>query len=241
MINMTDWNRHVYAAWAPVYDQLVAVLEEKRRKSLEIADIQRGEKVLLLGAGTGLDLPYLPPSAEITAIDITPGMIKRLKTRAERLGINVDARVMDGQSLDFPDDSFDVVVLHFVLAVIPEPTRAIQEASRVLRPGGRAIILNKFCKDGSHPSFFIRIANRIARLLLTDITCQLKPLITASGLRRDYVEEIGFGGVFKIAILKKEPVDEMQNAETEPEAVPEQEELSSPSSQQGSLTLATGK
>jgi ubiquinone/menaquinone biosynthesis C-methylase UbiE len=240
MPNMTDWNRHLYAAWAPVYDQLVVVLEEKRRKSLETANIQPGEKVLLLGAGTGLDLEYLPATADITAIDITPGMISRLRKRAERLEMNVDARVMDGQKLDFPDNSFDVVVLHFVLAVIPDPTKAIREASRVLRPGGRAIILNKFCKDGSHPSFFIRTANRIARLVLTDITCQLKPLIAVSGLQRVHEEEIGFGGVFKIAVLTKDTADVPATPQLEPELQPAEATRRVPAGS-ASMALATGK
>lgn len=237
-MNMTNWNRHLYAAWAPVYDQLVAVLEDKRKKSLEIAAIQPGEKVLLLGAGTGLDLPYLPPSGQITAIDITPGMIKRLRMRAERLKMNVDARVMDGQSLDLPDGEFDVVVLHFVLAVIPDPAKAMREATRVLRPGGRAIILNKFCKDDSHPSFIIRNANRLAKLLLTDITCQLKPLISASGLQRKYVEEVGFGGVFKIAVLTK-PV--IQNTNFTPSTPDYSESQSTAAARKPSLEFVAGK
>lgn len=181
-------------------------MEEKRKKSLQLTAVKPGEKVLLLGAGTGLDLPYLPQDAQITAIDITPEMISRLRRRATKLGMNVDARVMDGQNLDFADNSFDVVILHFVLAVIPDPPRAIKEAERVLRPGGRMVILNKFLKDNSRPSLALRLANKIARIVITDITCKLNPLVALTSLKPLHEETVGLGGFFKIAILEKPPV-----------------------------------
>lgn len=203
MINWTHWNRGVYAVWAPFYDVLVRMLEEKRRYALQLASLNGGEKVLIIGAGTGLDLPYLPPDCEITAVDITPAMTKRLVQRADKLGLRVDCRIMDAQCLDIPDESFDVVILHFVLAVIPDPTRAIQEAARVLKPAGRVIILNKFVPDDSRPSKLTRFVNLGVRLVATDITCSLGPLVTASGLQRKHEETLGVGGFFKVAILEK--------------------------------------
>lgn len=205
MMSLTNWNRLLYAAWAPFYDVLVFSLESKRRKSLELASVLPTEKVLLIGAGTGLDLKYLPRQADITAVDLTPAMIRRLQARAQNLEMEVDAQVMDAQSLTFPDNSFDVVILHFVLAVIPDPVMAIREVNRVLRPGGRAVILNKFVKDGSKPSISLRLTNKLVRLLATDITCQLGPIAAVSGMQKVYEQEIGPGGFFKIAILVKEP------------------------------------
>ncbi len=204
MINLTKWNPVLYAIWAPFYDVLVLSLESKRRKSLELAHVEPTEKVLLIGAGTGLDLKYLPRQAPITAVDITPAMIRRLKARAKVLEMQVDAQVMDAQALHFYNDTFDVVVLHFVLAVIPDPSQAIKEVNRVLRPGGRVIILNKFVKDGTTPSVGLRVTNKLIRLLATDITCQLAPIIAVSKMQTIYEETIGLGGFFKIALLKKD-------------------------------------
>jgi len=208
-MNWTTWNRHLYAAWAPFYDILVSMLEDKRRRSLELAGIHEDEQVLLLGAGTGLDLNYLPRNLKPTAIDITPAMIRRLRQRAERLNMQVSATVMDGQALLFEDGTFDVVVLHFVLAVMPEPQRALDEAVRVLRPGGRLVILNKCMKDDQTPSIAVRCVNKISRLVATDITFKLKPVLNHPRLNAVHVEQVGFGGLFKIAILEKHsaPVD----------------------------------
>lgn len=239
MLNLTEWNRLLYAAWAPFYDVLVLSLEGKRRKSLELAKVQSTEKVLLIGAGTGLDLKYLHHTADLSAIDITPAMLKRLRARADTLGIQVDAQIMDAQEMDFPDNSFDVVILHFVLAVIPDPVRAIKEVKRVLRPGGRAVILNKFVKDGSEPSVALRLTNKVVRLLATDITCQLAPIINASGMNEVYEEKIGLGGFFKIAILQKEAADYDSKNRLDYPPIPTGAGLEESSTSQPALTFAT--
>lgn len=204
MIISEEWARIRYAAWAPFYDVLVAMLQDKRRRSMELANIEAGERVLLLGAGTGLDLELMSPGPKISAIDITPCMIKRLRQRAARLGLEVDARVMDGQNLEYPDESFDVVLLHFVLAVMPDPVRALHEVTRVLRPGGRVVVLNKFVRDDEKPNFWMRMINPIARFFVTDMTCKLGPIVAASDLKLAYEEHLGVGGFFKVALLRKE-------------------------------------
>lgn len=203
MISASEWNRIRYSAWAPFYDVVVRMLRDKRRRSLEVAQLKPGERVLLLGAGTGLDLELIGLGPCLTAIDISPAMVKRLRERAKRLGRDVDIRVMDAQYLEFPDDSFDVVILHFVLAVIPDPIRAIREVTRVLRPSGRVLVLNKFVPDHKKPQVVMRMLNPIVRVIATDLTCKLGPIVAASGLHVAYEEPSGFGGFFKIALLRK--------------------------------------
>lgn len=202
-MNWTTWYRHLYALWAPFYDVLVSVLEDKRRQSLKLANIQENESILILGAGTGLDLPYLPRASRPKAVDICPAMMKRLTSRAERLGMDVDAQIMDGQNLLYEDETFDVVILHFVLAVIPDPQKAVQEAIRVTKPGGRLVILNKFLDDDRKPSVALKAANAVARLVATDITFKLRPILETPGLETRHVERLGIGGFFKLAILEK--------------------------------------
>lgn len=202
-MNWTEWNRVLYSGWAPVYDPLVAMLEGKRRQSMAIANIQPGERVLLLGAGTGLDLKYLPASAEIHAIDITPAMIARLRRRSDELGLNVKASIMDAQQLEYPSDYFDAVILHFVLAVIPDPLKAMAEVERVLRPEGRAVILNKFADDENDPSLLLKAANVVVRPLATDITCRLRPIVSNCPLKLETEQKLGMAGMFKVAVLRK--------------------------------------
>ncbi|HWI60693.1 MAG TPA: methyltransferase domain-containing protein [Symbiobacteriaceae bacterium] len=201
-VNNNVWNRIRYTVISPVYDSFVK-FGRQRRRSAELLDIQPGEKVLILGAGTGADLPFLPEHAEITAVDITPAMLERLRSRAAGLGRRVDARVMDGQALDLPEGQFDVVILHLILAVIPDPIACIREAERVLRPGGRAVIFDKFLADGDRPSLGRHLLNMVANFVATNINRQLGPILGATALQVEHQEPAGWGGVLQTVVVRK--------------------------------------
>jgi ubiquinone/menaquinone biosynthesis C-methylase UbiE len=197
------WHRIVYTLGAPVYNVLTRGFRKRRRRSIEAAGIEPGERILLVGAGTGLDLDFIPREARITAIDITPAMLQRLHCRAQRLGLTVDARVMDGRAMAFPDGAFDVVILHLILSVIPEPLRCAREVGRVLRRGGRAVILDKFVPDEGKPPLFNRIMNPVAVFFGTRLDRRLGPLLAAAGLRMVCQKDAMMAGFFKITCAKK--------------------------------------
>jgi ubiquinone/menaquinone biosynthesis C-methylase UbiE len=203
-IDATKWNRIRYTVWAPVYDLVARRLDRGRRRAHELVAIEPGERVLLDGAGTGLDLQMLPPAARVTAIDITPAMIEKVRARASRLQVDVDARVADGHALPFPDASFDVVVLHLIVAVIPDPVLCVREAERVLRPGGRVSIFDKFVADGERPSLLRRLANVVTSAAATDITRSLEPILAATSLRVVRDEPAAFGGVFRAVVAVRQ-------------------------------------
>jgi ubiquinone/menaquinone biosynthesis C-methylase UbiE len=201
---LSFWYRLCYTLWSPFYDLLVLWFAGWRRRSINLADLKAGERVLIVGAGTGLDLKFIAPGVHITAIDVTPAMLWRLRRRAHRLGREVDARVMDGQALDFPNGSFDVVVLHLILAVIPDPVRCARESARVLRPGGRAVVMDKFLADDRPVPLILRLVNPVLKALGTNVNRQLGPILEGSGLRIVRLDSAGPGGFFKIILLRKE-------------------------------------
>jgi phosphatidylethanolamine/phosphatidyl-N-methylethanolamine N-methyltransferase len=202
-LDATRWNRIRYTAIAPFYDA-VARFGRQRRRSIQLLDLRAGERVLIVGAGTGADLPYIPTGVEIVAGDITPAMVERIRGRAGRLGRAVEARVMDGQALDLPDASFDAVILHLIVAVIPDPVACIREAERVLKPGGRAVVFDKFVADGERPSLLRRVANVATNALFTDITRQLGPLLQDTSFTIVHREPAALGGLFEFALLRRE-------------------------------------
>lgn len=211
-INTNRWNRVRYTFWAPVFDSAGRRLHSQRCRSIQLLHLNPGESVLILGAGTGLDLPLLPACVRITAVDITPAMVERTRRRADALGIRVDAQVMDGQALAFPDGCFDAVILHLILAVIPDPFACIREAERVLRPGGRLTILDKFLPDNQRPSAARRLANVITNTIATDINRQVGPILASTQLRVERQEPAGFGGFLQILLCRKpaEPTERTQ-------------------------------
>ena len=179
------WNRIRYTFWAPWYDTLVAAADFglARQRSIQGLGLQPGAHVLLVGAGTGLDLEYLPRDVTITAVDITPAMLERCRRRADGLGVALDARVMDARQLTFEDEAFDAVVFHLVLAVMPEPERGLREAERVLKPGGRVAVFDKFLGDDEQARLVRRLGNLVIKPLFSDLNRRLGPLLRVNSTR----------------------------------------------------------
>jgi SAM-dependent methyltransferase len=116
---------------------------------------------------------------------------------------------MDGHALGVPDGAFDAVVLHLVLAVIPEPDRCLREAARALRPGGRAVVFDKFVRGGP-PPLAVRALNPVVRVLFTEMTRRFEDILERSGTGLATVADrpAFFGGLYRHILLRKtgEPV-----------------------------------
>ena len=120
----------------------------KLRKALG-GRVRTFDRSLELGAGTGyfsLNLLQAGVITEATCTDISQGMVDTLAANAQRLGLEVDARIADAEALPFADDSFDLVLGHAVLHHLPDLEQAWREILRVLRPGGIAV----FAGEPSH-------------------------------------------------------------------------------------------
>lgn len=198
-INTNRWNRARYTLYAPFYDLIVRRLGRGRRRALELLQVRPGERVLIDGCGTGLDLELLPRDCLVTAVDLTPAMVEKTRARAATLGMQIDARVMDAARLDLADESFDCVVLHLILAVVPDPQATAREAARVLRRGGRASVFDKFASG--RPSLARRAFNVVTNAVATDITRSLADVLAGSGFEVVREEPSVFGGVFRVATL----------------------------------------
>lgn len=135
-----------YRFIAPFYDIFLAwATAGLRQRSL--SRLPQGQaRVLLSGAGTGLDFPFLPASHEYTALDLTAAMLARAQSRARHL--HMQWVQGDSMRLPFADERFDYVVLHLIVAVVPHPERCLAEAARVLKTGGRIYIFDKFLRPG---------------------------------------------------------------------------------------------
>lgn len=197
-------NDAIYRAWAPVYDLVMRpVYGGARRRAIEILALQPGEHVLIPGVGTGLDLPLLPAGVHVTAADINPAMLARARTKIRERDVNLV--VADAQALQFPDASFDAVILNLILSVVPDGAAASREAWRVLRPGGRAVIFDKFLPERASLSPLRRAAGWAIRLIGTDPNRRLSDMIGgAPDLRVERDEASLLGGQYRIVLLRKD-------------------------------------
>ncbi|MGQ7246085.1 class I SAM-dependent methyltransferase [Halomonas sp. V046] len=204
MFNTTGWNRLRYTLYAPVYDAVAErTFRHARRAALQQVRWHSGMRVLLVGAGTGLDLPWLPRDVELHATDLCPAMVKRLTERARLLGIDVDARVMDAERLEYDDGRFDVVVMHLILAVMPTPEAGLCEAHRVLGANGQLCVMDKFQADDRPAGLARRGLNLITSAIATDITRQARPLLEATGFSVDEDRPVMMGRLFRALIASK--------------------------------------
>ena len=145
--------KHSYTLLAPIYDLIVSgPIDAYRIKSISRLTNTKNKQILINGIGSGLDIPYLPDNACYTGTDITPAMLERAKYRSKNnsstCALDITFKISDSQALPFQDNSFDFIVMHLILAVVPNPVLALQEASRVLKPGGKIIIFDKFIRPG---------------------------------------------------------------------------------------------
>jgi ubiquinone/menaquinone biosynthesis C-methylase UbiE len=196
-------NRRIYRLWAPVYDAFVTrVFDRPRRRAIELLDLQPGERLLIPGVGTGLDLPYVPPGVSVVGADISPEMLAQARPKAA--GRDVTLLEMDAQALDFPDDSFDAVLLNLILSVAPDGALAFRQAWRVLEPGGRAVILDKFLPEGRALTTGRRLLGRVVSALGTDPNRRLSEIVDgAPGLTIERDEPSLLRGQYRLVRLGK--------------------------------------
>lgn len=199
-MNNNTWNKIRYTIYTPVYDSIAGIFKASRRKSIDALNIKEGDKVLIVGAGTGLDLAFLPSGCQIIATDITPSMVKRIENRKMK---NVEALVMDGHKLAFENESFDKIILHLILAVIPDPIACIKECERVLKTGGQIAVFDKFVSADQELSLIRKALNIISNFLFSDITRKIEEIISHTQLKIISNTAADFNGNFRIILINK--------------------------------------
>lgn len=200
-VNTNTWNKIRYTLYRPFYDIIANFFRPFRKQSIESLDLKPSDRILILGAGTGLDLEFLGGQDHIDAIDITPSMIEQVRKKADSLGIEVNAQVMDGSNLDFANEYFDAVILHLIVAVIPDPINCLKETERVLKSGGKFSVMDKFITSGTKPGLIRTLINPITNLLATNINRDIDDLLAHTNLVIKSDEKLR--SIFRLLLGKK--------------------------------------
>jgi ubiquinone/menaquinone biosynthesis C-methylase UbiE len=196
------WDRH-----ARNYDRQMAFWERRLfGDGRRWVCAQATGEVLEVAVGTGRNLPLYPPGIRLTGIDFSLTMLELARRQADRLGLDADLRMGDAQALELPEACFDTVVCTCSLCAIPDERRAIAEMRRVLRPGGRLLLLDH-----------VAAASRWVRAiqwLLERVTVPLggehlrrRPLlqVQAEGFQVERVERSKLGIVERLTARKPAP------------------------------------
>ena len=173
-----DQIERVYSSYAGVYDRVFGrVFQDSREVVVRNLKVEPGERVLEVGVGTGLCLPLYPRDCEITAIDLSSAMLEKAAARVKELGLeNVTLLRMDAGEMDFPDNTFDIVIAAYVVTAVPDHRKLMKEMIRVSRAGGRLILLNHFTQESP---------------IIAAVEKAISPICTRIGFRTDLsVDEV---------------------------------------------------
>lgn len=175
-----------YNRWFAVIDRLTPVTRLRSR----VLARAHGD-VLEVAIGTGNTLRLYPRDVRLTGVDFSEPMLALASEEATKLGIVFTPRVADAEALPFPDASFDCVVCSLAACTFEHPARVFAELRRVLRPGGKALLVEHVLAEGPIVSRFLRMATPLAVKRLgchpdrrTDRT------LAAAGFTIDHIEHL---------------------------------------------------
>jgi ubiquinone/menaquinone biosynthesis C-methylase UbiE len=175
--------RRLWDKSAPRYDRRIRVSERLLFPDGRAwACSQVSGRVLEVAVGTGLNLPCYPAGTRLTGIDLSPAMLAIAGGRARALGLEADLREASADALPFGDASFDTAVCTVSLCNIPDDAAAIGEMYRVLRPGGRLVLLDHVASDRRWALAVQRLLEPLTLRLDGDyLTRRPLPLVEAAG------------------------------------------------------------
>jgi ubiquinone/menaquinone biosynthesis C-methylase UbiE len=196
-------NQRVYDFWAPIYDLLFDPLSAKpRTRAVALLGLHPGERVLIPGIGTGLDLRFLPAGLSTVGLDFSAAMLGQARRKIH------DKHTWllrgDAQQLPFQEGSFDAVLFSLVLSVVPNAVETFRESWRVLRLGGRAVIFDKFLPEQSQLGRGRKLIGTLIRAIGTDPNRKFSEIVAGvPDVQIVCNERSLLRGQYRVLLLKK--------------------------------------
>ncbi|MBO1225582.1 MAG: methyltransferase domain-containing protein [Candidatus Scalindua sediminis] len=169
----------IYSLYSHFYDSFFGrIFQPGRRIANELMDVQPGEKILEVGVGTGISLPFYSKNAEVVGIDISQDMIKQAEKRKQELNLsNIRLNIMDATRMAFRDGFFDKAIAAHSITVIPEPVETLKEMKRVCKKDAEFFFLNYAGSDNDIITRFEKAISPIRNKLGLGKAIELEELL----------------------------------------------------------------
>ncbi|MEX0775421.1 MAG: methyltransferase domain-containing protein [Phycisphaeraceae bacterium] len=192
-----------YDLWAWFYDYTFGALVANRQvRAVQQLPLRPGDRVLDLGVGTGMLLPHYRRDVKIVGIDLSAGMLAKAENR--RVAAKMEhVQLVQGDAMlpPFAEQSFDHIIVTHVISVVSDPDRLLNWASRLLRPGGRIVILNHFQSDIPIVAWFERVLNPIFVKIGWRSDLALEEVLRGANVNVEYTFKMGVIDLWRIVVL----------------------------------------
>jgi len=201
-----DFVERVYEKLASVYDFFFGpTLHPGRLTAIQRMGIKRGDRILEVGVGTGINGALYPQSCHVTGIDLSDSMLEKARERVARLGVrHVRLLQMDAAALKFPENSFDIVYAPYLISVVPDPVQVACEMYRVCRRGGRIILLNHFRSPNAVLSLVERVISPMTVHVGFKSDLDLPAFLAQASLRPESIEKVNIPKIWSLVTCVKE-------------------------------------
>jgi len=193
MLDSAEKVRRRYDRLAPWFDGLEGFVEGLffRRLRKKLWGQALGPHILEVGVGTGKNFAFYPRGAWITAIDFSPKMLAQAQRKLDRMQPDVNLALMDVESIDYADNSFDTVIASFVFCSVPHPRKGLKELYRVLKPGGQLLLLEHVLSANKTRAALMNALNPlVVRLMGANINRQTIKNVQACPFQKIYIDPV---------------------------------------------------
>ena len=196
----------LYDLWALFYDySFGALVRHRQHRAIEQFQFKPGDRVLDIGVGTGMCLPHYPMDVRVIGMDLSEGMLNKANDKCREKGLTQCSLVRaDAMFPPFAEQSFDHILISHTVSVVSDPTKLMRWAARLIKPGGRIVVLNHFQSTNAFIGGIEKVVNPVAVKIGWRSDLSLEAALEGVDLHVEYAFQMRAVDLWKIVVLSTE-------------------------------------